>query len=234
VHAAPIHRLVLLPGLGADSRLFDLLRPSIPDLHVPPWLEPRDAEPLPAYAARLAEAVRGPAGDFVLGGASFGGMLALEMAPLLRPRAVALIGSAYSGREVRPWLRLLERVGHPLPTSMIDAGRAITPLLAPLFSSAANVDMGLFLDMLRQTPTEFLRWAGRAIMRWRWEQEPACPVYRIHGTADLVITPPRADGVRWVKGGGHVLSMSHPRETAEFLREALGARPARRSEAAGA
>jgi pimeloyl-ACP methyl ester carboxylesterase len=214
------HRLVLLPGLGADSRLFDLQRAEFPDIVVPPWLEPEPGEELPAYAARLAQTVREPDDAYVLGGASFGGMLALEMARLLRPGAVVLIGSAFSGREVCRWLRWLECVGHPLPTGAINAGRTLTPMVAPIFSSASRCDLDLFLDMLNQTPTRFLRWAGRAIMRWTFQGELACPVHRIHGAADFVIQPPRANGVRLVNGAGHVLSMTHPEETNAFLRDA--------------
>lgn len=214
-------RLVLVPGLGADARLFDMQREAFPDLFVPPWIEPKPREPLPDYAARMAGALAEVGRPRVLGGASFGGMLALEMARILRPRALALIGSAYSGREVARWLRLVERVGHPLPTPVIDAARTLTPLVAPIVSSASRINLALFLDMLRNTPTPFLRWAGGAIRRWRFEGSLPCPVHRLHGSADFIIRPPPSDGVRWIEGGGHVLSMSHPEETNEFLRGAL-------------
>jgi thioesterase domain-containing protein len=79
------HRLVLLPGLGADERLFQAQRAAIPELEVPAWPDPVPGESLREFAARAAEAV--PAGEgLYLGGSSFGGMVALEMAARVRPK----------------------------------------------------------------------------------------------------------------------------------------------------
>ena len=82
---------MLIPGLGADARLFRPQREFFPRLETPPWIEWRRAEPLPAYAARLAATIDA-AEPYHLGGASLGGMLALEMARVLDPppRAVFL------------------------------------------------------------------------------------------------------------------------------------------------
>src|SRR6185503_21033432 len=88
--ARPVTRLVLLPGLGADAALFEPQRAAFPGLEVPPWLDPHPGETLPAFAARMADRV-GPTGPLVLGGVSFGGMVALEMARLVQPRAVVLV-----------------------------------------------------------------------------------------------------------------------------------------------
>ena len=35
------HQLLLLPGLGADRRLFEPQRQAFPQLVVPPWIPPR-------------------------------------------------------------------------------------------------------------------------------------------------------------------------------------------------
>jgi pimeloyl-ACP methyl ester carboxylesterase len=175
----------------------------------------------------MAGAIDEPESPYVLGGASFGGMVALEMSKHLRPSALALIGSAFCGREVRRWLRAVELVGHTLPTRVIDACRLLAPLAAPIVSSGSRVDPELFLDMLRGTPTEFIRWASRAIMRWKWEGEIACPVYRLHGSRDRIICPPRAGGVSLVEGAGHVISLSHPEETNRFLADILARHGAR-------
>src|SRR5215510_13793278 len=70
--------VVLLPGLGADERLFAPQRAVLPGLIVPRWPEPRRDDSLPRFAARLADAVP-KSDDLFLGGSSFGGMVALEL-----------------------------------------------------------------------------------------------------------------------------------------------------------
>ena len=42
-------RLVLIPGLGADERLFDAQRKAFPELHVPAWIAPESASRVIAF-----------------------------------------------------------------------------------------------------------------------------------------------------------------------------------------
>ena len=50
-------KLILIPGLGTDERLFERQRSAFPDLWVPPWILARDNESLADYAARMAEII---------------------------------------------------------------------------------------------------------------------------------------------------------------------------------
>ena len=209
--------VVLLPGLGADGRLFGAQKRAFPGLRVLERMEPEGRESLAAYAARLAERFEEPEGPYILGGSSMGGMVALEMARLLRPSAVVLIGSALSGGEVWGWLRAVERAARPLPGGAIEVGRWLTPLGAPLFCSAGRENRGLFLDMLAGTPTGFIRWASRAVTAWRPETLPVAPIHRIHGSRDIIIRPPRESAGVIIRGAGHLLSLSHAEETNAWL-----------------
>ena len=73
-------RLVMLPPIGADARLFDRMRGTFPHLEVPRYISPRRREPLAEYAARLALTIPAHAADdprpFYLGGSSFGAIMA--------------------------------------------------------------------------------------------------------------------------------------------------------------
>jgi hypothetical protein len=72
------NRLLLIPRVGADRRLFDAQRSCAGDLHVIEWIPAVAAdEPLTEYAKRLATTID-TSRPFVIGGASFGGMVALE------------------------------------------------------------------------------------------------------------------------------------------------------------
>src|SRR5204863_6450986 len=87
--------LLLLPGMGTDERLFRYQKEAFPTLIVPPWIEPLAGESLSHYAAHLARIVD-PGVPCFIGGASFGGIVALEMANHLHARACFLIASVSS------------------------------------------------------------------------------------------------------------------------------------------
>ncbi len=71
--------LILLPGLAASREVFEPQRKRFPSLIVPEWPKPDRGETLSQYAERFAASLV-PEGPCVLGGLSFGGMLAQEMA----------------------------------------------------------------------------------------------------------------------------------------------------------
>ena len=79
------NRLLLLPGIGADRRLFDEQRSCAAELHVIEWIPPVAAdETLIEYAKRLARTID-TSHPFAIGGASFGGMVALELTRHIQP-----------------------------------------------------------------------------------------------------------------------------------------------------
>ena len=98
-------RLVFIPGLGADSRLFYSQQSVFKDSISPPWLTPQKNEMLPQYARRWAKQLKLKNGC-VLVGVSFGGMVALEMARWVKPKAVLLVGSCRTPKSVPLTLRV--------------------------------------------------------------------------------------------------------------------------------
>ena len=91
--------LILLSGMGADERVFAPQMRELPQLRVLRWLSPQSPdEPLESYAARMARHID-PNRPCYVGGASFGGFVALEMARHLPTRGCFLIGSVRSPRE---------------------------------------------------------------------------------------------------------------------------------------
>src|SRR5687767_7745630 len=91
--------LILLSGMGADERVFAPQLQAFPQLVVPKWIEPKADESLASYAARFAAGVD-PKQPCFIGGASFGGFVAMEMARHLDAIAVFLIGSVRSPAEL--------------------------------------------------------------------------------------------------------------------------------------
>ncbi len=215
--------LVLLLGLGADSRLFDPQRGELPELISPEWLVPRDHESLSSYAARMAEVIRArvPTGaEMVLGGVSFGGMLAAEMSAILRPRTLVLIGSALSPREIAPGMKVAATLGRFVPHAMGARSKKLGRVFIRQLGPMRRKDREFLETMIDAVPFSFLRWAGGAIFGWRGAS-PACATVRIHGDKDRIIPLPAAGVDVVLKNAGHVPNVSHADEVNEVLRKLM-------------
>ena len=204
--------LILLPGMADDDRLFRHLRHALPELMTPSWIDPRGREPLPAYAARLARHIN-VGGSCFVGGASFGGMVALEMATHLRAEACFLIASVRAADEL-PWgLRALRPVTRLGPEWMGTAAGVACRLGPRLPGTVAGR-----LRRLSEPRSAFLRWASWAVLSWRPSPEThRVTVYQIHGAADRTLSArlTRPDVV--VAGAGHLLPLTHPDAVGEFI-----------------
>ncbi len=216
-------RLVLIPGLGVDGRLFAQQRKAVPDLLVPEWHPPERRETLAHYAERLAASVRGvERGPVVVGGLSLGGMLALEMSRHLAARAVVLIASCRNASAVCTPLHWAERLGRAAPSIMVSWALGLGPLVVGRGGGISREDRRLLGEMVRQVPVPFLRWGARAIMEWPGAEALPMPVHHIHGDRDWVIPLENVNPTRVVRGGAHVLNLSHAREVNQFLLAAAG------------
>lgn len=213
--------VILLPGMGADEQVFARQKHDVPGVVIPDWIAPRPREPLPAYAARLARVVD-PGRPCYVGGASFGGFVALEMIPHLDVRGCFLIGSVRSSRELPCALRALRpaaRAVRVLPFEVLQVvGRILFASVRPDSSS----DVSILLDEMSRSDAAFLRWACRAVIEWDGPAGPVrVPIHQIHGAADRILPPSRTRPDHVVPGAGHALSVSHPDAVTAFLRARL-------------
>ena len=236
--------LVLLPGLAADARLFTRQRRALgPNLITPEWPalppDPDRRETLRSFAKRWAGALHldhvrdlDPAKPWVLGGASMGGMVALEMLPHLprKPAAVLLMGSATDGGAVsqpaqlgaalagwvrRPGLLQLVMRGLLLPSTFYDGqdddGRRL------LGQMAADAD------------ADRLQWGVGACVDWPGPSEEAKAVLasgvalrHLRGGADRIFFGGSdAAGLAVdevvVGDAGHFLNLSHRQTVNRWL-----------------
>ena len=215
--------LILFSGMGADERVFAPQKAAFPHLFVPPWAPPVAGESLPSYAARLAAKID-PGRPFYIGGASFGGMVAVEAARRL-PHVLGciLIGSVRSPRELPARVRALRpaaRVASRVPMGWLPpVARSAVPAFDRWSSPAA---CGMARQVADADPA-FLRWACAAVLTWEAPAEPPpFPVHQIHGDRDVILPWRRTKPDVLVPGGGHVLTLSHPRGVNEFLRARVG------------
>ena len=209
-------QLILLPGLGADGRLFGPQRSAFSNLIVPPWIPPTDNETLPAYASRLAETITATA-PMVLGGVSFGGMVACEMAKHLQPDALVLIGTCRSPRGIRPICRMFRPLLPLLPARLFELSKVFAPLGLGVLGRGTPEHKELVIAMLGDTDARFIKWVCAAILNWTPGPPPEIPVRQIHGRHDQIIPSKRVDADEVIPGGGHLVNLTHAEQVNAFI-----------------
>jgi len=209
--------IVLLSGMSAGERLFEPQSAAFPALRVQPWIDPLPGESLRAYAARLAP-LADPGRPCVVGGASFGGVVALELAQHLSALACVLIGSVRDPSGL-PWRWRLLRPVAALGPGALRLLAAAGARLGPRLLSGGAVRR---LRQLARPEAAFARWALCAVARWR--PSPAARrarVFHIHGSADRVLPVGLARPDVVVPGGGHALSLFSPSAVNSFLADVV-------------
>jgi pimeloyl-ACP methyl ester carboxylesterase len=222
-------RLVLLPGLGADARMFEGQRAVVADFEVPEWIEPLNREPLAAYARRMASTIEPtePGRRLFLGGSSFGGMVALEMARHVDAAGVILIGSCVHPHELSRLIQWCAGFQGHMPKPCSGVFRLLMPCSFTKMKPGGVEQRKLLAEMSRGVSMPFIRWGANTMVKWAGAEDLDVPVHRVHGSHDRIIPPTGLRLDRMIEGAGHVPSMSHPEEVNRFLASVL--EPARTS-----
>ncbi len=219
---ADLATLVLFPGMAADSRLFAPQRALPFPVVAIDWPSPQAGEALPAYARRVAGGIDWPT-RFVIGGVSFGGMVAAELAAaaesdppaIPRPLGLVLIASALTGRAVPGAYRFVNALTRAVPDQLISFSAGFSRQFLNVFGHLGSDDRELMADMLRQTSVTDIRCWADMIMHWDGPAPSGCPRLWIHGEQDLVIPLAQVRRAGFepdviVPGGGHLLSYTDP------------------------
>ena len=210
-------RLALFSGLGIDHALYNPQR-HLPGVRVEmvPWLPTDPAEELRHYAHRLAATIEPPtetSGPLFLGGVSFGAMLAIEAAAIVRPAAVFNIAGAWDGRSVAPIVRITCRAAGGMSDGMIRTAFSAAGLFIRMTGRPDRTQREFLLGLARRALPPLTRWGCGAMLAWRAPSaaEIGCPVHHIHGSDDHLIPLANVrDGVDVVvPGGGHVINVTH-------------------------
>lgn len=212
--------LILLPGVGGDSRLFTGQRQAFPELVVPAWIEPKPREPLVEYAARFADVID-PGCPCFLGGVSFGGVVALEVATHLQTRECYLFGSIRDPREIPVRLQIFRSI-----SDLIMIPKWVSPFALTYGGRWFNPVVRGMLHQLKDADARFLRWAAGAILRWKPSPEVRqVRVVQIHGDRDWVFPIGRIVADKMITGAGHLMSLTHADQVNTFVRQRMNEAP---------
>ncbi|MBX3110735.1 MAG: alpha/beta hydrolase [Fimbriimonadaceae bacterium] len=218
-------RLVLMPGLGADHRLFVEQTRRFPDAHTCEWITPHPDENLRTYAARWA-ATQDWEKPTLLVGFAFGAMVALEAlehCPQARAsaRGVVIISGCRSGAAVSEAFRRQVAMSRMVPHAILRQGLLC---FAERFSERDDLADGhrrLLKDMATEIDIDLFRWSTAACAEWDYrgpvELSKEVPVFQIHGERDQVVPLVPGDPDTVLPNAGHLIQFTHAGEVNAYI-----------------
>jgi pimeloyl-ACP methyl ester carboxylesterase len=221
-------RLILLPGLGSSPAVFEHQRKAFGDrLETPAFIPHHPSESVAAYAKRWAQQLSLPGDDrpLFIGGVSFGGMLAQEMAMHLtpRPRAVLLISTTREANRISGVMQLAELLGRAVPTKSV---KPIMPLLKMAFALRDGLDDDDKARLMAGTDEldpAMTKWGASVAVSWPGFKPPSDypPIFQIHARKDWVIQAPSEDtpNAELIESSQHLIHMTKSKTVNRFLFE---------------
>lgn len=198
--SSSVNRTHAFPGMGADHRMFPPPWREVPGFTAHDWMPYGGETRIAEVAQSMAHRCEIRDGDSLIG-TSLGGIIACEVTKLRRIERLILVGSAISKDEISGWLATLHPLAQvaPIEWLQVSAGKMPTELL----------------QMFASVDGSFIRSMCRAIFEWPGLGDSETQLTRIHGKRDLVIPPPRDADL--IVDGGHLISMTHASQCAEFI-----------------
>jgi pimeloyl-ACP methyl ester carboxylesterase len=208
--------LIFLPGLNGDPRVLANQKSVFPNLQVVQKLQPQSCETLTEYAHRLAMVldIKQPC---IVGGVSFGGIVALELARHVHARACILVSSTRDAFGLPNGVRILRPIAALVPQSLLSFG------IRQHWSTAQSVAhaIGSHMRSVSRDERLFRQWALQALARWVPPADVSCDVFQIHGERDSTFPIKRSRADRILTGAGHLMTRTHANEVNAFIRDVI-------------
>lgn len=213
-----------IAGLGADEKIFSHIDwPEDVEVHYLKWVLPRDNEPIQDYARRMSEAVREP--DPILVGASFGGMMSIEISRLIPVKKIVLISSITHYKEVPRWMRVCGKLklDYLLPKRNMQK---LLPL--KIFYPVQNYFLGAQTPEARKMAgsyrnsvnAAYLKWSIHQILNWK-NKDIQVPFVQIHGNRDKLFPISYVHPAYTIDKGGHFMVFQQAGEVSRLLNDVL-------------
>jgi len=211
-------KIYLIPGLGADCRIYNNIDLNDHEVICVDWIEPHKTDTLATYAQKLIYQYNILPKSMVIGN-SLGGMIAIEIAKIIPVAKVIQISSIKTISEAPwyfSWLRAIPFY-KPIPGKVFTR---LEFLIKPFFGHMNEADNWLFVDMLKKSSPVFLKWAMDATLKWD-NKVILKNVFQIIGDKDVVFSYQKIKGAIIVKGGTHIMIFERAKEVTKILKQIL-------------
>jgi len=211
-------KIFLIPGLGADARIFQYIDLQGHETIPVKWLEPDKQDTLATYAQKLIDHYSITPQSIVIGN-SLGGMLTIEIAKKVDLDKAILISSIKTINEAQrsfKFYRLLP-LYKLIPTKWLTyTGFMVKKVMGKM----SKHHQELFVSMLKGTSPAFVKWALGAIPQWDNQIIPP-NIYHIAGDKDAIFPYKRIKGATIIEGGTHIMIFNRAKQINSWLKEIL-------------
>lgn len=209
----------LIPGLGADHRLFNRFLVDAPHRFAHDWPDMPEGSSLVDFAKKLALEVDSSR-PHILIGMSMGGMVVQEMAALTKPKAVAIISSWKGPAEMPLHIRAL-RGKHPERVLTKAMLQRLLPVIRWQMGVEGPDAIALLESFALASNLDRLKVQVSAILDWEGPSDPFPGLIHIHGDHDRLMPLASITSAYVVKGGTHFMIYQMSAEVERVLRNAL-------------
>lgn len=208
-------KLYGISGLGADKRVFNLLKLKY-KVHCVDWMKPYKKESLESYVGRLSELID-TKDEFGLIGVSFGGVVAVELSKIITPKIIILVSSVETSSELGWLYKSLGKLGvnKVIPHQLFKPPKFIINFL---FGTQSD----WLAKIIDDTDSLFAKWAVNALLNWKNEVKRD-NVYRIHGEKDRLLKAPSDEHSRghMISEAGHFMIVDEASKVSEIINSLL-------------
>ena len=200
--------LYLIPGQGADARLYNRFAITGYDTVRLQWLEPKKKETMAEFAARMAEGID-TTRPVILVGVSLGGMVSAEISRIIPVEAIVFISSAKRRQEL-PFKYQILRL---LPFHRLFGGNVYiksTPYARRIVEPESWSESCFYDAMIAAKTPCFMEWTVNMIANWERKELPEVPYFHLHGLKDGTLPHENIYQNQTVKKGGHMMVYSKP------------------------
>jgi pimeloyl-ACP methyl ester carboxylesterase len=205
-----------ISGLGADKRIFSKLKlnEKINIIHID-WIAQKKNESLAVYAERLSNVID-ITQPFALVGVSFGGMIAVEIAKILKPVTTIIISSTMLSAQLPALYRFAGKLGllKLIPAKLLKSSNKLTQNY--YFGTRSSNEKILLSKIIKDTDPYFLKWAVGSILSWKNETRPE-QIYHIHGTNDKILYAKTARPDFVIENGTHFMVYQNAEEVSGII-----------------
>lgn len=214
-------RLIFIPGLGYDDRIFHKLKLADYDIEYLNWIEPLKNEHIHDYSKRLFATAKPSSKKTILIGHSLGGVVSQEIASTHQIEKIILVSSITSRKEIPLTFKIVK----PLRLDrFFTKGICIKSIIFWGKRHGFNAETTkLFKSMIGKQTNSYLQWAFRALSTWKAPKVPASTkIIRIHGTNDKTLPYnliSKPDLI--IENGSHICVINEAVTISEFIKSKL-------------